>query len=205
MTGRLVQTPGGLGLVDDDEPGMSALVIDLAHARRLSIEDDLVRALGRTKGVTSVVDATAGIGRDAAALALIGFEVTAIERAPLVQALWVDALARHQPHRLRFVADDAVAYLDAVAGTDQAPDAIFLDPMYPLGDKAHRKAQAQRELRLLRSAVGDDVDVVTLFQAARRCARQRVVIKRPRKTPPVAEGVSSSWAGASTRLDLYLR
>lgn len=202
MTTRLVETPEGLGLVDDDEPSLSPLVIDLSHARRLHIEDDLLRALGRLKGVVSVVDATAGIGRDAAALALAGFEVTAIERAPLLQALWADALRRHQPPRLRFIAADAVAFFHSIAGTDAAPDAIFVDPMYPA---AQRKAQAQREMRLLRAAVGNDDDVQALFAAARRCARQRVVVKRARKTPPLASGVSASWAGASTRLDLYLR
>ncbi len=199
---RLVETRTGLGLVDDDVEDLSPLVIDLAHARRLGSDDDLLRALGRGKGVVTVVDATAGIGRDAAALALAGFDVTAIERAPLVQALWADALRRHQPPRLRFVADDAAAHLDAVAGTEGAPDAVFLDPMYPTG---RRTAQAQREMRLLRAAVGDDLDVGVLFEAARRSARQRVVVKRSRSAPSLATGVSSSWSGGSTRLDLYLR
>ncbi|MDP2340256.1 MAG: class I SAM-dependent methyltransferase [Deltaproteobacteria bacterium] len=202
MTARLVETKSGLGLVDDDDDdGMAPLVIDLAHARRLSSEDDLLRALGRGKGVLTVVDATAGIGRDAAALALAGFEVTAIERSPLVQALWKDALARHHPPRLRFVDVDAVAFLDSVAETANAPDAVFLDPMYP-GSK--RKSQAQREMRILRAAVGDDVDVELLFAAARRAARKRVVIKRSNKAP-LAKGESASWSHGSTRFDMYLR
>lgn len=206
MKPRLVDTHGSAGrargLVDDDAPELSPLVIDLAHARRLSPEDDLLKALGRAKGVRTVVDATAGIGRDALALVAAGFEVTCCERALLVVELWQDALARHQPRGLRFVAVDAVAYLDDVAGTERAPEAVFLDPMYPHLD---RKALQQREMRLLRAAAGDDLDVEVLFAAARRAARSRVVVKRPKKAPPLANDVAHSWTGASTRLDLYLK
>lgn len=202
MTARVIDTPLGRGLVDDDAPELSPLVIDLAHGRKLRAEDDLVRALGRDKGVVSVVDATAGIGRDAVALKNAGFVVTAIERSPLVQELWRDALSRHAPKNLTFVAKDAVAWLDDVAGTALAPDAVFVDPMYP--HDLDRKALQQREMRLLRAAAGDDLDVDLLFAAALRAARRRVVVKRPKKAPSLA-APTLTFAGASTRLDVYLR
>ena len=62
VTARLIETPLGLGLVDDDAPELSPLVIDLAHGRKLRADDDLVKALGRDKGVVSVVDRLAGGG-----------------------------------------------------------------------------------------------------------------------------------------------
>jgi 16S rRNA (guanine1516-N2)-methyltransferase len=207
MRPRLLDTPHGLGLVDDDAPELSPLVLDLATPRRLSGRDDLVRALGWSRGVRRVVDATAGLGRDGIALAAFGFDVTAIERAPLMQALWRDALARHAPVRLRLVEADAVAWLGAVAGTAEAPDAVFLDPMYP---DVERKALQQRELRLIRAAVGDragddiDADNAALFGAAMGAARARVVVKRPRWASPLGGPPTHTWAGASTRFDLYL-
>ncbi len=192
-----------LGLVDDDEPGLKPVVIDLTRPRALARDDDLVRALGLGRGITTVVDATAGLGRDAQALAARGFVVTAVERSPLVQALWHDAIAREGlPPGLRFVAADAVAWLRALAGTDGAPDAVFLDPMYP-ADRP-RRALPQKEMRILRAAVGDDLDVDVLFTAARAAARKRVVVKRPKKAPPLAADVAHCWVGASTRLDLHL-
>ena len=42
---------------------------------------------------------------------------------------------------------------------------MFLDPMYPRGD---RRALPQREMRVLRAAVGDDIDVDALFAADRK-------------------------------------
>jgi 16S rRNA (guanine1516-N2)-methyltransferase len=214
MRPRLIATDAGLGLVDDDAPELSPLVLDLANPRRLTAKDDLIRALGWKAGVRRVVDATAGLGRDACALAAFGFDVVAIERAPRMQALWRDALARYGPPRLRLVENDATRFLEAVAGTDDAPDAVFLDPMYP---DVERKALQQRELRLIRTAVSADdghpdhiaVDSVqqdnaALFAAAMRAARMRVVVKRPRWATPLGGTPTHTWEGASTRFDLYV-
>jgi 16S rRNA (guanine1516-N2)-methyltransferase len=206
MVARIVSTEHSgrpaQGLIDAAEPGFAPVVVDLTRPRVLARDDDLVRALGFGRGVQTVVDATAGLGRDALALAARGFDVVAVERSPLVQALWSDAIARDGlPPRLRFVQADGVAYLRAVAGTVDAPDAVFLDPMYPHGP---RRALPQKEMRVLRAAVGDDVDVDELFMAARAAAKQRVVVKRPKKAPVMSEGAAHCWVGASTRLELYL-
>lgn len=155
-----------------------------------------MRALGRHAGVRTVVDATAGLGRDAAALALAGFEVTAIERAPPLVALWREAM-RRPPSRLTFLEGDALLLL----GSLPAPDAVFLDPMYP---DAKRKSAPQKELVILRELVGDDVDAPALLALAREVATLRVVVKRPKRAPPLAPP-SHSWEGASTRYDLYMR
>lgn len=208
MRPRLTDTPEGLGLVDDDAPDLSPLVLELTTPRRLTGRDDLVRALGWARGMRTVVDATAGLGRDALALSAFGFEVTCLERAPLMQALWRDALARHTPPRLRFVEDDASRWLAAIRATDDAPDVVFLDPMYP---DVERKALQQRELRLIRAAVGNDAndeliiaDNAALFSAALATARHRVVVKRPRWAQPLGGTPTHTWEGASTRFDLYV-
>jgi len=55
----------------------------------------LPRAVGMKGGKTpNVVDATAGLGRDAFLLASLGAQVTLIERSPQMHALLADALAR---------------------------------------------------------------------------------------------------------------
>jgi 16S rRNA (guanine1516-N2)-methyltransferase len=191
-----------LGLMDDEQPSLLPVVVDLRCPRVLARNDDLVRALGFGRGVTSVVDATAGLGRDALALATYGFLVTAVERNPLMISLWHDAIARDGlPQRLTFIAADALGHLQALAGRDDAPDAVFLDPMYP---EAARRALSQKEMRLLRAAVGDDSDGHELFLAACRAAKKRVVVKRPKRAPFMADAPSHCWVGASTRLELYL-
>ena len=55
---------------------------------------DLPRAAGFAKGFTpTIVDATAGLGRDAFLLASLGAEITLIERSPHVHARLAEAIA----------------------------------------------------------------------------------------------------------------
>lgn len=172
---------------------------ELGHARKLRPDDALVRAIG---DVRTVLDATAGLGRDAAALALAGYDVTACERAPAIAALWRQA---RLPKRLRFIEGDARAVLRALAvdGLHAVPEAVLLDPMYP--DDGDRKSAPSKDLVALRDLVGDDADAADLLAVAREVASLRVVVKRPKKALPLAPGPSHTWEGASTRYDLYLR
>ena len=177
-----------------------SLTIDLGRPRRLGSGDALVRALGWKRGVVTVVDATAGLGRDAAALARVGFRVLAVERSAAVAALWQEALPR-APHGLSFHRGDARDLLRDLAAAGQRPDAVYIDAMYPAGK---RKAASQKALVLLREMVGDDGDVDALLGVALEIATQRVVVKRARKAPALRAGVAHSWVCASTRYDLYL-
>ena len=100
----------------------------------------IARAVGLKKGANpSVLDATAGLGRDAFVLASLGCEVTLIERSPIVAALLGDALARAELHaesaevtaRMRLIEGDAIKEMAALAGRY---DVVHLDPMYPHRD-----------------------------------------------------------------------
>jgi 16S rRNA (guanine1516-N2)-methyltransferase len=208
---RLVDIDGRPALAPD-EGDENPVRIDLVGGRvawrkqtGANKHDPLVKALGKGKGVVTVVDATAGLGRDACALAAAGFVVTALERSPAMQALWLDALATQGPvDNLTFVPGDSVELLRAWAGTEHAPDAIYLDPMYP---EKKKSALAQKEMRALRDVVGADLDVDALLLAALACAKKRVVVKRSVHAVEVnAPGVpkpTHSAVGTSTRFDIY--
>lgn len=81
----------GLALRAGDGPAIRVDVLELLRSRRRG-KDLLGRAVGRE--ARTVVDATAGLGRDGVHLASIGKQVTLVERVPLVAALVEDALAR---------------------------------------------------------------------------------------------------------------
>jgi 16S rRNA (guanine1516-N2)-methyltransferase len=84
---------------------------------------------------------------------------------------------------------------------EQAPQVIYLDPMFPHRDKS---ALVKKEMRLFRPLVGDDMDAPALLEAALALASHRVVVKRPRKAPCI-EGPKPSHAleGKSSRYDIY--
>lgn len=174
--------------------------------------EEVVRAVrGRrpVDGVGGVVDATAGLGVDAAALARAGLRVTMIERHRVLHALLEDALARlaatgenerrELARHLALLHGDAAVLLPEL---DPAPEVVYLDPMYPdAGGGAKRRPMAWiREL--LGEEAGGGADLV-LLTAARRTAVRRVVVKRPLKAPPLAPHVSGSVRGRTTRFDLY--
>ena len=156
----------------------------------------------------AIVDATAGLGRDAFLLATLGAEVTLIERAPAVHALLFDAiaaLAASSPAhaviaaRMRLVAGDARELLPRLAA-----DVVTVDPMHP----ARRgSALVKAEMRRLRALVGDDPDSAALIAAALASCAPRVVLKWPLRAPPPA-GVpapSHSLQGKTVRYDVFVR
>jgi 16S rRNA (guanine1516-N2)-methyltransferase len=168
-------------------------------------QETLVRAaLGsRSLEGATLLDATAGLGRDAALLAASGFTVTMLERNPLLAALLADALvrARNLPWhtRLALVPTDACDYL---ADCD-AFDVIYLDPMFAAHDS---RAQVKKELVWLRQLLGqgEATEEERLLTLARRKARRRVVVKRAAKAPVLAGVVpTASLDGKAVRFDIY--
>lgn len=164
----------------------------------------IARAVGLKPGVQpTVVDVTAGLGEDAFVLATLGCSVIAIERHPIVAALLRDGLARLGDSDLRFSLQqaEAIEWL-ATLTVAQAPDVIYLDPMFPHRDKS---ALVKKEMRMLRELVGGDEDAAALFAAANRVANKRVVVKRPRHAPTVTDRAPDVvFAGKSCRYDVYL-
>lgn len=171
----------------------------------------LARAVGLrgARPAPTVFDATAGLGRDAFLLATLGCRVQAVERDPGVHAALQEALraAEADPetaaalgHRLRFLLGDSREVLSVLAPGER-PEVVLVDPMHPARGKS---ALVKLEMRLLRARVGDDPDAAELLAVARAVARRRVVVKRPRKAPPLAPGVHHGLAGRSTRFDVYL-
>ncbi len=150
---------------------------------------------------TTVLDLTAGLGRDGMLLAAIGCRVTLVERHPLVALLLEDALARAAREldwvreRVRLIPADA---LDCEL---QPADVVYLDPMFPPRSK---QALVKKEMQLFHRLVGRDEDAEALFERGRQLALHRLVVKRPRKAPPLA-GMRPAGRieGKTTRYDLY--
>jgi 16S rRNA (guanine1516-N2)-methyltransferase len=183
-----------------------------AHRRRFGGGGGqmIARAVGIAPGVRpQVLDATAGLGCDAFVLAGLGCEVTLIERNPLVAALLEDGLRRAladaaaapAASRMRLREGDALALMRDWAG--EAPQVIYLDPMFPRRGKS---ALVKKEMRLFRPLVGDDDDAPLLLAAALSLAAYRVVVKRPRRAPPLG-GMAPAYAleGKSSRFDVYAK
>lgn len=170
----------------------------------------VAKAVGLQPGVRPVVlDATAGLGRDAFVLAELGCAVTMIERQPVIAALLEDGLQRAQRDqeiaeivaRMQLIPGNAITLMQD--WMDEPPQVIYLDPMFPHRDKS---ALVKKEMRLFRPLVGDDNDAPALLAAALKLASHRVVVKRARKAPAIA-GSQPGYVleGKSSRYDIYPR
>jgi len=168
----------------------------------------IARAVGLTAGhePPRVLDATAGLGQDAFVLAGLGCPIQLLERSPVVWELLSDGLARARQvpeldditARIQLCRGDAGALIGSLS---EAPDVIFLDPMFPHREKS---ALVKKEMRLFRQLVGDDEDAGELLAPALQKARYRVVVKRPRHAPPLAgRAPNHTLEGKSSRYDLY--
>jgi 16S rRNA (guanine1516-N2)-methyltransferase len=211
----LAVTENGLELRDAADPGTRGVLVDFRSidlrtgTGNLSRRQPLGRAFGRE--TRTVVDATAGLGHDAALLACMGYHVTAIERSPIIAALLSDGIRRAAcdealrkllvPH-LRLRVGDAREILANQSSAVDRPDAVFLDPIFP----AKRKASAlpKKSIRLVRRLVGDDADAGELFTAAIRAAERRVVVKRPHHAPPLGGEPAFTISAKLVRYDVYI-
>lgn len=169
----------------------------------------VAKAVGLKPGVCPLVlDATAGLGGDSFVLACLGAGLLLQERNPVVYALLNDGLLRA---KAASVGDPELAPIFArmqllPAQVDstfamQTADVVFLDPMFPTREKS---AAVKKEMTAFHSLVGEDGDQDLLFAQAMQAARYRVVVKRPRKAPYLAnEKPALEIAGKSSRFDIY--
>lgn len=198
-----------------DEPKLGAIKVDfvdgaVAHRRKFGggRGQDIAKAVGLKHGFTPhVLDATAGLGRDAFVLAGLGCQLTLMERMPVVAALLEDGLERA---KLNHEVSDIANNMQLIHGFSldeielaTAPDVVYLDPMYPHREKS---AAVKKEMRIFQSLVGEDLDADNLLEPALTLAKYRVVVKRPSYAPPLAnKKPSMSINMKKNRFDVYVK
>jgi 16S rRNA (guanine1516-N2)-methyltransferase len=203
-----------LELIKLDEPKLSGITVDfvegaVAHRRKFGggRGQDIAKAIGLKHGFTPhVLDATAGLGRDAFVLASLGCQVTLMERMPVVAALLDDGLERA---KLNTEVSEIAQRMQLVHGSSienmtlaNQVDVVYLDPMYPHKDKS---AAVKKEMRVFQSLVGEDLDADDLLSPALALAKYRVVVKRPSYAPPLNNHTpTTSIKMKKNRFDVYV-
>jgi len=214
----LIYTTEGLGLKQMGEKKTSPLIINFTSPTMTyrvkyggGRRQALARAIGLKKGQhPTVIDATAGLGRDAFILACLGCQVHMLERSTILAVLLEDALQRAVKseltaetitNRLLFSHRDSHDFLQNLK-PDNFPDVIYLDPMYPERTKS---SLVKKEMRILRGLVGDNQDGAELLNLALLRVQNRVVVKRPRLAPTLSTlQPSHQITGKTSRFDVYL-
>lgn len=202
--------PGKHGRIMVDFSGGS-----VAHRRRQGGGKGqmIAKAVGLSKHFFPLVlDATAGLGKDAFVLACLGCRVTMLERSPIAFALLEDGLRRayrfaqaQDPdllaivERMNLCSGDSITYLQN--RDTPVADVIYLDPMFP---ERHKHAAVKKDMQAFHSVVGQDADAESLFIASEHKAEYRIVVKRPRIAPRITTAAPNyNLQGKSSRYDIY--
>lgn len=218
---KLVASEFGLGLAfTDPSLGKKPYYVDFttrAWKQRFSAglpKNHIFRkALGFRETRGSVLDATAGFGQDLMMILSLTPHVTALERSPVVFAVLEDGLKRARQEEeslkeriagLKLLNVDALDYLARLSPAE-APDVIYLDPMF---EKPKSKAKSPKEMQLLQALLTEPPTAAAeleLLQKALQIAKSRVVVKRPLKARALMAAPAHTYKGQSVRYDVYLR
>jgi len=197
-----------------------ALTVDfisgaIAHRRKYGGGKNqlIAKAVGiKAKVFPSVLDLTAGLGKDAFVFASLGCRVTLLERHPVVfqtlqegflkalrYAGQEDAELLSILHRMTLLNADSRVYLANPANVQH--HVLYLDPMFP---ERKKSAAVKKDMVQLQEMVGTDEDSDELFQQALKADVCRVVVKRPKLAPPLCNSKPSLiFQGQSSRFDVY--
>ena len=152
----------------------------------------------------SVVDATAGFGRDALELATVSNSVVLIERIPWLHYLLQDGIKNStEEHVVSLVNKFELIQSDArdffVLKTNEA-DVVYLDPMFPNTGSA----RAKKNIQALRDLSREDLSEDLLIQAL-DFAKKRVIVKRHKNSSYLNDQKPSfSIQGRVVRFDVYV-
>ena len=180
----------------------------------------IAKAIGLKQGLAPpfVIDATAGLAKDAYVLACLGCPVILLERSPVIAELIEDAIerARNDEHfqnilktGFSVIAQSSIDYLTQLKNHEDDncpeviyPDVIYLDPMYP---ERKKSASVKKNMQILQKLLGHDEDTQELLNIALKTAKKRVVVKRPKGAENLTN-IKPTYLVESkkTRYDVYI-
>lgn len=186
---QLVLNEKGLWLYFNQSIGFKPWQIDfldksLQRRQHVAAKSALAKAMGypKTKNKT-MIDMTAGLGRDAFLLASLGYKVILCEQSPILVALLCDAFRRADNvsaissivSHMQLYCGNSVDYVNQYA--TQA-DIIYCDPMFP---KTQSTAKVKKDMQIVRLINAEEKSSDDeLIRAAISYKDKRIVIKRPR-------------------------
>lgn len=197
----LLLDDSGLSLTDGKISLQADLTSMLPRLKKNNLERELLVKASRIKGMNAAdgqlraVDATAGFGEDSLLLAAAGYNVELYEYDPVIAALLRDALRRAAKSSYDALRDavsrmdlregDSVSAMRAMAGSNEPPDIVLLDPMFP---ERRKSALVKKKFQLLQQLESpcEGADESELLEAAEAAGPRRIIIKRPLKGPYLA-------------------
>jgi len=176
--------------------------------KTLGKNQPLMKAIQIQKGL-SILDATAGLGKDMLGFAFMGAKVLAIEENEIVYSLLQDGLNRawqdtsfqkRFSENIEILHANSLEYLNSLK-PDYYPDVVYLDPMYPQIEKT---AKSKKDMDFLKELLGPTENLKELLEVSIMKSKKRVVLKRPHDAPFLLGKPQHSFQSKLVRFDMYL-
>ncbi len=204
---------GCLKLLDKELLKKGGLMVEIEprkgeqHSWPAPKEGALAQAIGRK--TKTVIDATTGWAQDSLHIFRMGYGLRCIERSPVMLALLEDAMQRLQ--QLDWVKKLGMPIPKLIAGNaidllpqlTNAPDCIYIDPMFPA--KRKKSALPKKSMLILRDLLGDDLDRDALFEVAMQTTAKKVIVKSPGYALPLGGKPTESFKSKLLRYDVYVK
>lgn len=166
----------------------------------------LNQAIG--KHSKTVLDLSAGWGQDALLLTSQGYQLSMVERIPLMVVLLSEAMQRLQ--KSEWVSKHAIHVpeivlansFDYVSHQNITADCIYFDPMFP--PKRKKSAATNKYMQFLHSIAGQDNDAGQVLEACLNTNAKRVVVKRPHYAMPLVDKPDIQFDSKLVHYDVYL-
>jgi len=200
---------GGV-LIQGEQFNINHSFLDPNFLKRLLQPNQLLlkACSNKQRSIKTVLDMTGGWGLDSVMIAHSGRSVTMLEQNRLIYAITAHSLGCAKAHSRLAQTVKRIHTLNMTGHeflTQNARgvkfDCIYLDPMFP----DHKSsAKPSKEMQLLQQMTRN-VDIETTFNLALSRANNRVVMKRPLKSPPFCDRQPDIvYREKTIRFDVYL-
>ena len=125
---------------------------------------------------STILDCTAGFGRDSFLLDSMGHDVTMIENSPIVAMLLKNALRRSNNRNIKLFFGNAYDYMKH---SNEKYDYIYIDFMF---EKLKNKSLSSKNDEALKMISFNDNDKNRIIQLAQSVSNKKVIVKEPRNT-----------------------
>lgn len=206
-------TPQGLMVISADAKPWQIDFLNAArqYRRKHGGSETLVRACGIKKNhePLTIIDATAGYGKDGFVLACAGAKVILVERHPVMAALLENALKRFYESPIdsknidiQLCFSEAETFLKHHLNdfSSTLPDVIYWDPMHPVRQKS---AQVKKDMAFLQRWIEPEIDPESLIALSLPYVKDRVVLKWPRKATPLKLKSNFLYEEKTVRFEIF--
>ena len=125
---------------------------------------------------STILDCTAGFGRDGFLLDSMGHDVTMLENSPIVAMLLKNALRRSNNRNIQLFFGNAYDYMKH---SNKKYDYIYIDFMF---EKLKNKSLSSKNDETLKMISFNDNDKNKIIQLAQRVSNKKVIVKEPRNS-----------------------